>query len=233
MHPDPSAVYDQDDEIIYRKNTVETLTRMMTDHCAIYVRGTPTSGKTTLAIQLQRYFLWRQKRAVIINGWPRIEDPVAYILSECLKAGYHITEIELPSSNIILIFDEAQQTCLDSELWMGLIKSRSGSLTGLRICLIASHGSPDSGSPDHAALTTPIRFGNEQRVSIVPSNLDHPPQIGLFYSKGEYLEALQKRCTIPTSVFDMDTDAKEYIFAVTRGHPGATHALWDYVYKVW
>lgn len=120
-------------------------------------------------------------------------DPINYLVDLCHETGYKSVRREnLQNSNIILVFDEAQQSYRDFSLWLGLIKTRSGTISGPRICLFSSYGSPDSGSSEYLIGSTPINLSPAQRVTITPSRIPGSPQIALFSTTGMSLKMLWK-----------------------------------------
>jgi predicted AAA+ superfamily ATPase len=102
-----------------------------------YVRGTPASGKTTLAKLLGRFYAERGDKVVIINGWiPNNLDHTQRLTTACHQSGYtSVTVHTLLDERIVFIFDEAQQSYSDQGLWLGFIKSVSGMRGGARMCL--------------------------------------------------------------------------------------------------
>jgi hypothetical protein len=67
----------------------------------------------------------------------------------------------------------------------------------------------------------------------VPSPVRFAPQIGLFYTENEFLDAVKRQTAIPgRSSFSLDDDARTYLLSVTNGHPGAVKSLLHYIYEV-
>ncbi|KAF8544264.1 hypothetical protein BDD12DRAFT_816430 [Trichophaea hybrida] len=71
------------------------LAEMLDQSNVVHVRGTPASGKTTLARILRSYFLKRGVSTVFIPGWPVPSNipvtPFSYIsilVQACHHAGY-------------------------------------------------------------------------------------------------------------------------------------------------
>jgi hypothetical protein len=122
----------------------------------------------------------------------------------------------------------------DSGLWLGFIKAQSGRGFGPRICLFASYGSPTGGPNDEAFGTgTPLPyFGPYQRVSIAKSRIPFSPSISLFYSRDEFEDALQRICNNPERVLTLHSNAMDYIFSLTSGHPAAVVGVLGMIYKV-
>lgn len=219
--------------IFYRQQTVAELSSLLEYHRVIHLRGTPASGKTTLALQLRDYYADRQEVAVLITGWPTSADPIAYLVRNCHDVGAtSITTRNFLQSDVVIIFDEAQASYEDYSLWLGLIKTQSGNICGPRLCLFSSFGSPQSGHSSYPRHTTPVFLGPAQRVSIRPSHIPDSPGISLFYRRDEFEKVVQLRCNLATSPFSVDVACQDYIFNITSGHPGAVFGLLEYIYRV-
>ena len=213
-----------------RPDTVEKLATMLDDERVIHVRGTPSSGKTTLAHLLLNYYGRRGSPVVFINGWDNISDPIGHLISQCEVHGYSgIDRHNLSCKDVTFIFDEAQQSYRNSNLWLGIIKTQSGGYGGPKICLFSSYGSPATGPTKYPFGSTPIHFGAEQRVSLTPSA---SVEVCLFYSREEFKDVVRRACSNPTRVFALDPDACEYLYSITNGHPGATAALLKFAFLV-
>ncbi len=129
-----------------RTKTVETLARILEEDRVVHVRGTPSSGKTTLAHLLYHYYEDRGKPVVSIDGWHNIPDPTTHLVNLCNISGYdQVKPSNLLTMDLVFLFDEAQQSYPDLKLWLGIIKTQSGSTRGSKICLFSSYGSPATG----------------------------------------------------------------------------------------
>lgn len=198
------------------------------------MRGTPASGKTTLARLLCEFYRNKKVPAVIIYTWPH--DPYVSSTSTLVRLARNeghtsVTPDTLYTDNIVFILDESQASFNDADLWQGFIKTQSGRGCGPRLCLFTAYGSPRDG-PRYGIGTTPVYFGPQQRVSISVSNVQFAPSIGLFYTRCEFDDVLQRRCNDPCSVLPLESDAKDYIFHLTNGHPGAVDGVLGMVQKV-
>lgn len=156
------------------------------------------------------------------------------LASYARDAGYiEVTRDNLRHHDIVYIIDEAQSSYHDVGLWVGFIKSLSGSHYGPRVCLFSSYGSPEQGpDDDDYGATTPVRFGPHQRVSITQSRLDFSPPVSLFYSRSEFDDVSKRKCGDPRRPLPLSPDATEYIFHLTNGHPGAVEGVLEMVEKV-
>ena len=71
---------------------------MIEESMVVYVRGTPASGKTTLAHLLHKYYLGRGIPSVAIPVWPKPSEPgdpnsyLSTLVAACHGEGY--THIE-------------------------------------------------------------------------------------------------------------------------------------------
>lgn len=220
-------------DISPRTKTVESLAQLLEACRVIHVRGTPSSGKTTLALLLLRYYKDRDEPAVLIEGWHNISDPTTHLIEQSIRSGYNgVTPWNLLDLDIVFLIDEAQQSYQDSKLWLGIIKTQSFRRSGPKICLFSSYGSPTTGATKYPHGSTPIHFGAGQRVSISVSSIPTSPSICLFYNEEEFSEVVHLRCTNPTHKLAMDPAAIDYLYSITNGHPGAVTSLLEYLYSV-
>lgn len=96
-----------------------------------------------------------------------------------------------------------------------------------------SYGSPTEGPDDPSPNS--IRSGIKvlQRVSITVSRLENSLQISLFFTSEEFDDVLQrKRCDQKRPV-PLDSNAADYLFHLTSGHPGAVEAVLAMIHKVY
>ncbi|KAN0075628.1 hypothetical protein V8E54_006898 [Elaphomyces granulatus] len=64
-----------DDIICPRTETVHELARILDKERVVHVRGTPCSGKSTLADLLKIHYLRQNTPSVMISEWPKNDDP--------------------------------------------------------------------------------------------------------------------------------------------------------------
>lgn len=220
-------------EISPRTKTVETLARILEAKRVVHVRGTPSSGKTTLAHLLLQYLENRGESVLLIDGWHDIPNPTTYLVEQSIIAGYQgVTPTNLLTLDLVFLFDESQQSYQDSRLWLGIIKTQSGRTSGPKICLFSSYGSPTTGPTQYPHGSTPIYFGGSQRVSISVSHSSNAPNICLFYNEEEFGEVVRLRCTDPRHKFAIAPAASDYLYSITNGHPGAVTSLLGYIFSV-
>lgn len=152
-----STVQPKAPDLCPRSETVTVLAKMLEEQSIVHVRGTPASGKTSLAMLL-RVHLTSSHNVIFIPEWTSGDSPGGILVKECQKFGYDVSEMDLLNSQdgeFVFIIDEAQLTYTDSRLWYRVIKSRLGSSIGPWFCLFASYGSPSNGSPDYPTAVTP------------------------------------------------------------------------------
>jgi len=220
-------------DICHRTDTVQKIAELLAEKGVVHVRGTPSSGKTTLALLLKGYYTKRKEAVVFINGWHNVGIPTAYLISQCEASGYKgIGTDDFLSMKVVFLIDEAQLSYYDTDLWTGIIKTQSGRSYGPKFCLFSSYGSPANGPSKYPMRITPHQFGPSQRVSIIASPFADNGGICLFYNWDEFEDVVSKICSNPTSTFALDPDAREYLYSITNGHPGATDALVKFIFRV-
>lgn len=198
----------------------------------VHVRGTPSSGKTTLASLLEIYYLEQGQSVRLMSGWIQKEDLSTQEDQNRVQDGL-LFEIEnLLHTNTVFIIDDAQESFADHALWLGPIKSQGGASGGARICLLSSYGNPTTGSPYYPDAQAPLYLEPSQRVSIAQESGPESSGICLFYNEEEFEDAVDRLCTRLDAAFDMDSSARAYLYAMTKGHPGAVEALSTHVFRV-
>lgn len=212
-----------------REKTVTGLQKLLDEYRVVHVRGTPSSGKTTLAKLLEARYKEQRQAVIYVNAWHGVNDGTDHFVQLCCQKGYIVDRDSLATSDVVIVFDEAQHSYADLDLWVGLIKTQSGANQGLRMCLFTSYGSPTAGRAEHPRGTTPVHFGREQRVSLTSLDLDHPH---LFYTAEEFMDVVERLCMDPTCPMTLDDAATDYLFKVSNGHPAAVQALIRYVHRV-
>lgn len=169
-----------------------------------------------------------------IETWETVPNPREHLARQCEGNGYHnVTKDNIGDKNIVFIIDEAQSSYNDYKLWLGLIKTQTGKSSGPKICLFASYGSPSTGPPEYPWGVTPLYLGPSQRVSITKSNIPGSADISLFYSEDEFQDTVSILCSRPYTTFHMELAAREYLYSMTNGHPGAVESLVSFIFEVW
>jgi hypothetical protein len=138
------------------------------------------------------------------------------------------------TAGTVTIVDEAQGSYGDTAFWNGIVKDISGPLKKrIKLSLFCSYGSPSVGLPynmrDHQ---TPVTFISKQRISLTPSREPNSPPIGLFYSEDEFNMVVTKLCGSEVEKYTIDVDARNYLFNLTNGHPGAVDSIVAYLFEV-
>lgn len=179
------------------------------------------------------YYRSKNVPVVMIEAWPKEYYYVEFLVSRARAQGCKdITVQNLRVSNIVLILDEAQMSYDNYELWLGFIKTQIGRDFGPRICYFSSYGS-SAGAASSPSAGSPLGFlGLEKRISITVSPLPDSPPISLFYNKAECDDAIQRLCADIRKPLPLADDARDYIFRLTNGHPGAVRALIETLRKV-
>ena len=119
-------------------------------------------------------------------------------------------------ANTVFIFDEAEQTYWDQQLWRDFFRMLRD-YDNLRAIAFASYGDPSSRI---IVGQTPIYLTGRQRVTLtaIPQS-DGLPPVGLLLSEEEMAEFRSVLYPQPNNYFDLSFfDA---LFALTEGHVGA------------
>ena len=121
-----------------------------------------------------------------------------------------------------LLFDEAQDTYRDFELWNSFFKSVKN-MANMHVALFCSYGSASSRLID-SSYGTPDKFDEYHRLSLFPTS---QTPLGLYLSYNE-LEDLLSRYPHPLNLAD---DVKKEILAWTAGHIGAIMYLLESIQR--
>jgi hypothetical protein len=188
------------------------------------VRGTPASGKTTLAGLLCDYIRqWEPTTNIIwIEGWPRNEINA--------KGGWqNYFEQEkgwVKGNKTVFVFDEGQLSYGDLNLWNSFSKSIAENpdpypdpnSDSERVIIFASYGSPSS---RFAIEGTPMVLNDVQRVTLrAIQHDDNQPAVGLYFTQAEFDDLVSKR--YPSSRYSFHASFFDGLFRLTQGHIGAT-----------
>ncbi|KAL4942456.1 hypothetical protein BDV06DRAFT_211805 [Aspergillus oleicola] len=210
-----------------RSETVSRLADLIDSQKVVHVRGTPASGKTTLAQLLQQYYKVMKRNSIFIETWRELDEyPLVgnnYYIHAWSKLDRMLRTRFDPNMNYlapgtILIIDEAQKTYSDILFWNSIIKPRlSQEGLDIRICLFCCYGSPSS-------------------VTLTPQSRLSSPQIGLFFTRSEFTDAAQQLIANSRfqEKFTLLPDAEDYLFLLTNGHPGGLSSVLMYIHDdVW
>lgn len=197
----------------------------------MHIRGTPASGKSTLAHLLHHHVRKTTDIRVFAFSWPTgFPEPLtvhsAYheLLNSAAARPLHVNDwFDKP---LLLIIDEAQGSYPYVSLWNDLIKYLEPQHR-VYVALFTSYGSPAS-NPVPNLTPTPVRFRHSQRVSLrrTPSN----PEIGLFFSRQEFdevVDGVSRYYGQHGQLFLLAQDLQDYVWEMTSGHASAVRALLD------
>jgi len=180
----------------------------------VQVRGTPRSGKTMLALLLGRYIKRLQPKVSVIwvDGWRDRETRSwsSYLRSKGWKSG----------DETVFIFDEAQETYWDTNLWNMFFKSiHDYCYTAI---VFASYGSPTSTGVKNTSMVI------TQRVTLSPTDdEDGLPPIGILLTRLEFQDLIAER--YPSEQHSFHATFLDGIFSLTAGHAGAVSDLLDVI----
>lgn len=236
--PVPQVPRIQNKYICTRDHTVSQLANTLDLQRIVHVRGTPACGKTTLALLLANYYDSKGGRVFYLPSWKgklNESDPWNS-LAERVRTVYGLEstgKADLFVDETVLLLDEAQDSYEDDGLWNQIIKDIVGRMSRIKLCLFCSYGSPSTGlSYNDVSRRTPVTFGPYQRVSLTPSTENGAPQIGLFYTRDEFEEVFANLCDNEFGNFLVEPHARNYIFDLTNGHPGAVVSLAYLIFQV-
>jgi hypothetical protein len=182
----------------------------------LQVRGTPASGKTTLALLLAHHIHQQEPAAhiIYIPAWPLQHVRAVGGWQHYLAREYGWE----PEEKTFLIFDDAQTTYEDYNLWNELFKNISTDDNQFVIAF-ASYGIPTSHLIIHIGATVVVT--DWQRVTLRQTDLDGLGSVGLLLSQTEFDDFVRTRFA-PT-LYHFDTSFLKFIFEATGGHVGAIH----------
>jgi hypothetical protein len=173
------------------------------------VRGTPASGKSSLAYLLRKYITDNHpdKEVFLLSRYrdkPKaapIPDYTVYLEE------YHWKN----QSNGVLILDEAQLSYWDHDLWLIFFKS-IGPSTPYMVILFASYG---SAGRNLLSSSTPFRVEEDQLVGLTRGSM--ASSVGLLLTREE-MEGV-----VETKFLEhrFDVSMLDYIYSLTSGHVGA------------
>jgi hypothetical protein len=223
-----------------REATVAALWDQLKKHQVVHVRGTPTSGKSTLAQLLKDYvkrtspntqvyaFSWLQPEVLEKKG---ISSSLYYQLLNFQTGRPIDTDDWLNMRNMLLIMDEAQTAYEYGNLWTQFIKrvSSDGDETR-RVVLFSSYGSPAEVPLIHSSRgSPPIQLSTDQRVSIRPLS-DNNKKVSLYFTRPEFDDVVTRVCKGSSKdgqPFHPSQELLDYIWEFSNGHPAGTRVVLD------
>ncbi|PKY02893.1 hypothetical protein P168DRAFT_305277 [Aspergillus campestris IBT 28561] len=223
-----------------REGTVQQLADLILSRKVVHVRGTPASGKTTLAQLLKDHLSGQGRNVYFMGTWRDLDtlyesppDPWDK-LETMLRSKFPCPVDKDILSQAVLIIDEGQTSYNDSILWNEILKPRCyGKGEEIMFCLFCSYGSPSTGVETTTCEFTPAILNPAQRVTLTPQTNAAAPDFGLFFSKTEFYDATSRIGSKKEPPIKLQTDAIEYLFSFTNGHPGALESMMEYFFHIY
>jgi len=170
-----------------------------------------------LAQLLAQYVLRRDPdlNVIWVNGWP---------LEEVEDSGGHLGYLQkkgwVPGRNTLFIFDDAQMTYKDMDLW-GIFFKSIHEYKKRRAIVFTGYGSPKSWIHNPGVR---IKWNDSQKVNLHPVyHGDHIPPVGLFLSRKEFNNLISRH--YPNPEYHFHLSFFDSVFDLTEGHVGAILAL--------
>ena len=184
----------------------------------LQVHRTPASGKSTLAKLLSRHIRNQEPdvHVIWICRWK---------LGDVVKCGgwYSFLKMRkgwIPGKNTVFIFDEAQVSYKDGELWNELFKGIHD-YPNCHAIAFASYGSPSSFIDIEG---TSILVLPTARISLLPTTHgDHLPAAGLLFTRAEFNKLVSRQ--YPYSEYYFHPSFLDTVFGITEGHVGAMYSF--------
>lgn len=211
-----------------------TLWKQLQEVQVIHVRGTPTSGKSTLAHLLHAYVKRVHADWTVYEfSWPtKFVGDLTHVSSYGnllnQRLGKPASYDWMTQTQTLLIIDEAQLSYEYDSLWIDFIKRLASdrAVYGPLVILFTSYGSPSEVPFDTPIGTTPVHFYEGQRISIRP--LSHKNLLSLYFTREEFDNVVGRVCkdvSKDDQPFSISTELAQYIWDITSGHPGGTRAI--------
>ena len=184
----------------------------------LQVRGTSASGKSTLAMLLGRHIRVQEPdvRVIWIGGW-NIDD-----VAQCGGWSSYLAKRKgwIPGEDTVFIFDSAQASYKDGELWNNLFKGIHD-YRDRRAIAFATYGSPSSFFDIEG---TTFYVASAARVSLLPTaHEDNLPATGLLFTRTEFDELVSKQ--YPDSECHFHSSFLDAVYKFTEGHVGAIYSF--------
>jgi hypothetical protein len=223
-----------------REATIATLWDQLKKYQVVHVRGTPTSGKSTLARLLKDYvmrtspntqvyaFSFQHPEVIEKKG---ISGSLYYRLLNFHTDRPIDADDWLHMRNMLLIIDEAQMSYQYNNLWTDFIKPiSSDGDEGRRVILFSSYGSPAETPVMHGGLgSPPLRLSANQRVSIRPLS-DNNREVSLYFTRLEFDDVVARVCKYSDKdgqPFCPSPELLDYVWEFSNGHPAGTRVVLD------
>ncbi|TDL27128.1 hypothetical protein BD410DRAFT_486230 [Rickenella mellea] len=199
----------------FRWGTVANLYIRLNELKFLQVRGTPASGKSTLASLLFNHIHKVEGKVPHwISNWPAPGTPAGTPKPEFNQYAKGWTW----GDNSVVIIDEAQQTYWDGSLWDDYFKPLCNDPINRenRIIIFSSYGSPNRAMAGGTLWDVPSANRISFHETIPPPG--HEP-VGLFFTKDEFKDYVSRRTILHQHKFD--SQLLDEIFNLTAGHVGA------------
>ncbi|KAI9652428.1 MAG: hypothetical protein M1829_001650 [Trizodia sp. TS-e1964] len=201
-----------------RSDTVCALWKQLQGVRVIHVRGTPTSGKSTIAKLLHEHILLNSSYPAYLFSWKEDYFTMNRPYNDILNIKVTKRERDWRDYECVLLIDEAQLSYNCDTLWNDFIKFQaSGRITGPYIILFSSYGSPSPTPAVGPPGSAPVQLRASQRVSVRPL-AENNQSVFLYFTRAEYDDVLQRP-------FLLAKDLRDYIWELSAGHPGAVRAI--------
>ncbi|KAK2462614.1 hypothetical protein APHAL10511_005347 [Amanita phalloides] len=202
-----------------RTETVKDLYEVLSEEKLVYVRGSPASGKTTLMFLLDAHIRRIDPSAFVyrFSSWKSSESDA--ILDGIDDVYFH------HGGRAFLLFDDAQDTYGDDELWSQFFKNVADRLLGqYHVITFCSYGSSGH-RPVDTRRGTAVTLGDVARITLWPRiTADGKEVNGLFLDRQEFNEIVVRH-----GLLNINSDVSQLIFDWTKGHVGAVVGILDLV----
>ncbi|RAH75635.1 uncharacterized protein BO66DRAFT_445672 [Aspergillus aculeatinus CBS 121060] len=224
-----------------RHDLINELIRRLERYHLIRVNGTPASGKTTTMKLLANELLERYPDTplYVLSGWPERQVSAAGGWIRYFEKQLNVRGDELEAYPCFILFDEAQESYWDTDLWAQLFKSIEKTVS-VHFVLFTCYGAgmTHGGGGQTLPTPTPINFQLHQQVSLRPEEgIYHHPgrkQVGLLLSENEAYNVLDQY--VPSNISngaDILTEGlKRGLYLASGGHAGLLVSLVDALEQV-
>jgi hypothetical protein len=154
-----------------------------------------------------------------VNYWPQdVGRSLAYRLQ---KSGIPPASLDNDTPPYLL-FDNAETTYWDQELWETFLKNQVQKNNRYRAILFCCFGSP-SRQPNFYAPGTPPVLDVCSRISLRPRSSQHAGHgpIGLLFNESEFNDAIDRYRGSDRQPVPIDSELRATLFCWTAGHAGA------------
>lgn len=182
-------------------------------HCQVC--STPGTGKTSLCHLLAHYIECHEPmtNVITISTW---SYNAADMRSDHWKR-YLKDQGWVERNKMVFIFDEAQVTYNDGNLWNDFFKSIN-QYPCCCVIVFTSYGNPSTRISTKQGISMIIP--NQQRVTLCPiQHMDNLPAVGLFFTQMEFDNLVSLLYPSPDYFFDVSF--LNALFNITQGHVGA------------